>query len=58
MNEYAWKKKILKHQVIHKQNVCNTESKGYRRPKKRDWDVNTVFKKDTSLSAVFTTLKS
>lgn len=50
MKEYAvWKKKILKHQVIHKQNACNTESKGYRRPKKRDWDVNTVFKKDTSL---------
>ena len=44
--------------VIHKQNVCNTESKGYRRPKKRDWDVNTVFKKDTSLGAVFTMLKS
>lgn len=36
------KKKILKYQVIHKQNVYNTESKRYRRSKKRDWDVNTV----------------
>lgn len=33
------------------------KAKGLQKTKKRDWDVNTVFKKDTSLSAIFTTLK-
>lgn len=30
---------------------------GNRRSKKRDWGVNTVFRKDTGPSAIFTTLK-
>lgn len=53
------KKKNFKYQVINQQNVCNVDSKCYRRSVKeeRDWDVNRVFKKDASLGKYFQNFK-